>query len=550
MKSAFKPLGIATAVAAASIGQVHAQPEVASNFLGDLALVPYYTVNDGWVTAIHIVNTSDATQVVKFRFRRATDSMDALDFNIVMSPKDVYAGFLNDEGGTITWQADDTTCTVPATTDGKLTMPSIYRPDAETGYVEIIAMGQPVDEDEPIAYAAKHVDDVPRDCAAVRSNFFADGTPSRNGVVDNATAWQDNSNLEYSDPNDMSTDGDSSLLSNEFEDSGNVLKVSYSITDIATGIEFGDNAVHIEDFIESATITNQQFGYFSGDLNGFDFPDLNGPEPVNLGGERGTFTALRSTDVLGVESLANEWSSNPANEVATDWVVTLPGQYTMFKLPEYVDSMDGSVTEGFDWVPTLENGSPTNNPDCPRLGARDADGDLIAAADICDWRDMPVELEFQAWNREEFGGASPEEGLTVSPAPPGEITTAFLPKEANVITFGDTGGVLDAEDTNITADLRQPFGWLAVSVSSRNPDAIGLCDWVGSEDNGNGPNGEPFPSNAAGADLTKNCVPYTSANAGGVPVIGFAAWARSIASNPDGSYGRIIAHSSVVSAAP
>lgn len=544
MKSAFKPLGIATAVAAASVGQVHAQPEVASNFLGDLALVPYYTVNDGWVTAIHIVNTSDSTQVVKFRFRRATDSMDALDFNIVMSPKDVYAGFLNDEGGTITWQADDTTCTVPATTDGKLSMPSIYRPDAETGYVEIIAMGQPVDEDEPIAYAAKHVDDVPRDCTAVRSNFFADGSSTRNGVVDNATTWQNNSDLEYSDPNDMSTDSDSSLLSNEFEDSENALKVSYSITDIATGIEFGDNAVHIEDFIASATITNQQFGYFSGDLNGFDFPDLNGPEPVNLGGERGTFADLRSTDVLGVLSLVNEWSSNPANEVATDWVVTLPGQYTMFKLPEYVASMDGSVAEGFSWVPTLENGGPTDNVDCPRLNGPDSDGDPVTdPADVCDWRDMPVVLGFSAWNREEFAGASPEEGLTVSPAPPGEITTAYLPKEANVITFGDTGGVLDAEDTNITADLRQPFGWLSVSVDPVDNN-IGLCDWDGSEDNL-----APFPSNVAGQNLTKTCTTL-STDDGGVPVIGFAAWARSIASNPDGSYGRIIAHSSVVSAAP
>ena len=74
-----------------------AQPRVAVAERGDLALVPYYTVRGQWVTGIHIVNTSDSTQVVKFRFRRATDGMDALDFNVVMSPRDVYAGFLSDD---------------------------------------------------------------------------------------------------------------------------------------------------------------------------------------------------------------------------------------------------------------------------------------------------------------------------------------------------------------------------------------------------------------------------------------------------------------------
>ena len=67
-------------------------------------------------TGIHIVNTSDSTQVVKFRFRRATDGINALDFNIVMSPRDVYAGFLSDdENGTISWSSSDTTCRAPAT---------------------------------------------------------------------------------------------------------------------------------------------------------------------------------------------------------------------------------------------------------------------------------------------------------------------------------------------------------------------------------------------------------------------------------------------------
>ena len=42
-----------------------------------------------WVIGLHIVNNSARTQAVKLRFRRATDAMDALDFNLVMSPHDL-----------------------------------------------------------------------------------------------------------------------------------------------------------------------------------------------------------------------------------------------------------------------------------------------------------------------------------------------------------------------------------------------------------------------------------------------------------------------------
>jgi hypothetical protein len=149
---------------------------------------------------------------------------------------------------------------------------------------------------------------------------------------------------------------------------------------------------------------------------------------------------------------------------------------------------------------------------------------------------MPVELTFSAWNREEFAGTTPQDGLVVSPAPPGQIVTRYLPKEANVITFGDTGGVLGAEDQNVTATLGQPFGWLSVTVDSVDSNTA-VCGWDPAQDGSVGDAG--FPSAQAGADLDKTCASVGD----NVPVIGFAAWARSIAVNPDGSYGRIIAHS-------
>lgn len=517
MKNMFKPLGIAAAVAAASAGYTNvanAQAAVSDNALGDLALVPYYTVNGEWITGIHIVNTSNRTQVVKFRFRRATDSLDALDFNIVMSPFDVYAGFLSDdENGTISWSANDTTCTVPATTNGRLTMPSIYREGAETGYVEIIAMGRPVDEDEPIAVAAKHVASTltPLDCAAVRSNFFADGTSAADfGVEDMDTSWQQASAV---DP--IKAGGE-----NTYADSENALKVSYFIRDNASGIEMGDNAVHIEDFLGVPSITNQQFGWLSGDLDGFDFPDLDGTSP-NTGNaptvERDLFNELRATTALGVASLFNEWTANAANGAALDWVVTMPGQYTMMDTPQFVLA-----------IRDAEDGADMSDITCTR-------------ANDCDYRDIPVQANINAYNREELTTVPASGELTVSPALPGEATALLLEKEANVISFGGNS-VLGDTDVDISVDLQQPFGWLSLAVTPQAdlpPASLDqrICNWVAGGDTTGG-------NQADDADLLAlmTCTPGTAAT-GNVPMIGFAAWARSVAANPDASYGRAVAHS-------
>ena len=560
--------GLATALVAATglAPMASARPALDPNERGDLALAPYYTVLDEWVTGLHIVNTSERTQVVKVRFRRATDGMDALDFNLVLSPHDVYAGFLSrDARGAIVWSSPDTSCTLPATQDNRLQMPDLYRAGAESGYVEIIAMGAPADERQPIALAAKHARPAslpasagsstsstststststpattaarPLDCAAVRSNFFADGagtagTTTRSGVQDSATTWQAGS----------SADAIKAGGRNTYVDSGDVLKVSYFIRDNATGIEFGDNAVHLGGFLTAPAITNQQYGVLSGDLNGFNFPDLNGGVPRSSAGgasiQRAGFQALRASDALGAIAMVNEWSTNPANGVAMGWVLTLPGQYTMLRLPQYAASLSGAGRPG---APTLggADNRPAGNPQCPRVSTPDpATG---AAPTDCDFRDLPVKLAFTAYNREEFQGEAAAGELVVSPAPPSTTATTYLPKVANVITFGERsalgrGGVLGLSDVHIDADLGQPYGWVSARVTSADRD-VRVCDWDFAND---ASTSSGFDA-AAGQSLTGGMV--CSALTDGVPVMGFAAWSRRVAANPDASYGRIVEHS-------
>jgi hypothetical protein len=511
MKANFKQLGLAAAVAAASAGYAgitNAQAEVSGNGLGDMAIVPYYTVRGDFVTGVHIINTSAKTQIVKLRLRRATDSMDALDFNLIMSPFDEWTGYIkNDEdGGQITFNSTDTTCTAPALINGQAPMPPIYNLGAETGYIEVIGMATPHDEDEQIAIDAKHnpATGLPRSCARVAENFLADGVlGSKPGVVNSATTVQ------------TSLIGDVAGIANNFyDDATDALKVSFFVRDGTSGVEFGSNAQHFSGFMEGPSMTNQERGIFSGDMQGFDFPDLNGGAPgsvvVATNGQRGKFEELRLSAIAG-NRIINDWSNN-ANAsgfaVGTDWVVTAPGQYVMLDLAEFVPNAIGTEEGQCELVPP----STTVRTDC-------------------DHRDIPLTASFTVWDREENGIIIDPGELVFSPTIPGLAPVVSLAKEVNVVQWGDLP-VLDAP-LNVVVPVPEETvnGWadLAVTAAAR---ATGqqVCDFnVISGTQMMDPN-DPI-----------SCVPVVDNTK--IPMVGFVAWERSFADNPDANYGRIIDHS-------
>ncbi|MFV0478771.1 MAG: hypothetical protein ACK5ME_13190 [Parahaliea sp.] len=515
MKTNFKPLGLVAAVAAATAGYSGVTTAAASgamNSLGDLVLVPYYTVREGFGTGIHLINTSDRTQVVKVRFRRGADSMDALDFNIVMSPKDAWTGFLNNEGDDIYLASQDKSCTAPAMTNGRFKMPSIYRVGAEEGYIEMIAMGTPVDEEQPIAIAALHdADGVPADCTAVRSNFFSGGTATKKGVI---SSEQTNGFIA----------GTQTLALTDYEDSGNVLKISYFVRDADAGLEFGNDGVHVADFLDAPSITNQERGINSGDLQGFDFPDLDGGAPT-VTADRGKYEELRS--VLGGVSVINDWSANGDLNVGTDWVVTVPGQYTMIDLLAYYAALEDVDSASY----TTTDAWPDDGDD-----VTDHCG-TTPAARACDNRDIPLTATFDVYDREEQTLATPDGELVVSPQLPGETVRTVLPAEVNVVTWG-TQPVLDsAEAITVTVPDGAIYGWAELKVEATSTKDQAVCN--------------PATTNAEAADIPASfvanggdtplaCTPLVNT---GVPMIGFVAWERSFDANPDANYGRVVEHS-------
>lgn len=173
---------LAGLTAAGSAQAVHVNPDG----LGQVLLYPYYTVQNGFDTYVHVVNTTNAVKAVKVRFLEGKNSQEVLDFNLYLSPNDEWAGVITrsatSEGAVL--KTADTSCIAPAALPaaGQEFRSSKYQADSvkdlarvREGYVEIIEMGVVPDAGgavvgaEALATDATHDSTgVPANCARVR----------------------------------------------------------------------------------------------------------------------------------------------------------------------------------------------------------------------------------------------------------------------------------------------------------------------------------------------------------------------------------------------
>jgi hypothetical protein len=346
---------------------------------------------------------------------------------------------------------------------------------------------------------------------------------------------------------------------NVFGDTGNFLKVSYFTRDELSGLEFGSNAYHIQNLNNHAVMSNQE-RIITGekDYYSFLFPDLDGGTPAkceNLwvfnGGlndfeiredltdaevlqcvawdedfdidpvlnQRGRYNGVRRT--MGSQLVLNDWSTNSATNTATDWVLTLPGQYLMLNLPVYVDFDAGDRDNCYNRGEALSIRE-----------AFGAEPDLRVPA-TCDARDLPVEVRIAFTDREEQTIVSEDGGLVISPETSDRPSTAILPYEVNVIQWTDGGldpilGSDYATTITIASDvLTTPNGWAELSVK---PDTTtgkdqGIVDYT--DVGGLFPGVDPFNYRVVDA----------------IPMVGFVAWERSFPNDPSANYGRLVNHS-------
>ena len=124
--------------------------------LGQVLIFPYYNVNQGFQTQINVLNKSNSFKAIKIRFRESRNSFDVIDFNIYLSPWDVWTGTVVKKPVQVAGEdapqdravllSSDNTCTYPTfPEEGVVFKDWIYNEttvaDAREGYLEVIEMG-------------------------------------------------------------------------------------------------------------------------------------------------------------------------------------------------------------------------------------------------------------------------------------------------------------------------------------------------------------------------------------------------------------------------
>ncbi|MES9811542.1 MAG: hypothetical protein ABW150_03720 [Candidatus Thiodiazotropha sp.] len=120
---------------------------------GQVALLPYYTVNNNFITNFTVTNTTGKYKAVRVRLLDSRIGADLLNINLYLSPFDVWNATLrmNPDTGLPNLITEDESCTYPAKAelqtgiDFQDPYTATTDDDVTEGYVEIIEMGDIAD---------------------------------------------------------------------------------------------------------------------------------------------------------------------------------------------------------------------------------------------------------------------------------------------------------------------------------------------------------------------------------------------------------------------
>jgi hypothetical protein len=248
---------------------------------GQIALLPYYNVNNGFITNVTITNTTALYKAIKVRFHESRGGADVFDINVYLAPYDVWNASLrmNSTTGVPNIITEDETCTYPdnAQLQAGVDFSNIYRAytsdDLTEGYVEIIEMGVIADGHAPAEDgglyaeidAGGSADGVIDTAAGDRSivdglRHETTGIPTDCSVVADAwSAGDTDDQINGFESGALSVDGvaqDEGGASAPYGDSMNAslveptggIKVYSILLNVASGAAFVQQATHIDNY--------------------------------------------------------------------------------------------------------------------------------------------------------------------------------------------------------------------------------------------------------------------------------------------------------------
>lgn len=321
MKKSLFVLAMAASFSASAV-------EVNPNGTGQVLLYPFYTVKNNTTTSVHITNTTGQTKAVKVRFSEGKNTWEVLDFNLYLSPYDVWTGsILPDDNGGAKLITNDTSCTVPAIPSAGVSFRNaLYssgdifgngEPESDTslarlqeGHLEVIEMGEVLNTtDFPAADYIEHTDGVPENCAELTEAW-------KNGE------WVADRDANMSAP------------------TGGLSGAGYLIN-VSQGYQVAYDAVAIDNFWNLSGAGNSAHN-----RPGTSFPDLNGQVEDNTGNivklgntssnvvaNGGLVTSNWSetidalSAVLMANTITNDYNVYAGTASETDWVISFPTKH-------------------------------------------------------------------------------------------------------------------------------------------------------------------------------------------------------------------------------
>lgn len=218
--------------------------------LGDVLVFPYYTARNNYQTTLTFINTSADFLAVKFRFMEGYNSRDVLDFNVVMSPYDVYTGVVEAGGSTgvqFRIPSTETTCTAPyLAPNGSFAM----NPVAYTG---VNADGGPTTNDRllegyVVAIVMGHANKADLQFITQQATDAVYTLALKAAAATLLSAEHPNTAVECTGVVNLFTVGNIPLTARLFGEPTNVLKGNYSLLNVPRGTSAGGNAATLSNF--------------------------------------------------------------------------------------------------------------------------------------------------------------------------------------------------------------------------------------------------------------------------------------------------------------
>ncbi len=105
---------LCAALLASSFAPAAHSVQLSTNGTGQVLLFPYYTVRNGFVTQLTVVNTQNNTKMIKVRFREAVNGRNVMDFAVFLSPNDTWAAAVVPTAQGASIVTNDNSCVTPS----------------------------------------------------------------------------------------------------------------------------------------------------------------------------------------------------------------------------------------------------------------------------------------------------------------------------------------------------------------------------------------------------------------------------------------------------